>query len=120
MINYMYISGAAGSGGRIFFGSRTSEMGRAHIDTGVCEQNPPLEKKTDIGTLAFGAFKPRAARFARRRAPAAWRSDPLMRGFYYHFSNLCFNKSQNLNEFSAAHVAISFVSSEIMRFRLLK
>ena len=44
----------------------------------------------------------------------------FMYGFYHHFNNLRFNKSRNLNDYSAAHVVVSFVSSELMKCRLLK
>ena len=44
----------------------------------------------------------------------------FMYGFYYHFNNLRFKKSQNVKECSAAHEVISFVSSETFKCRLLK
>ena len=44
----------------------------------------------------------------------------IMCGFYYRFNNLRFKQSQHINDFSAAHVVILFVSSEIMKCRLLK
>ena len=44
----------------------------------------------------------------------------LMYGFYNHFNNLRFKKTRNLDDYSAAHVVISFVSREIMICRLLK
>ena len=37
-----------------------------------------------------------------------------------HFNNLHFKKSQHINDCSAAHVAMLFVSSEIMKCRWLK
>ena len=37
----------------------------------------------------------------------------------YHFNNLRFNKSQHTSDFPAARVVISFVSSDILNFRLL-
>ena len=37
-----------------------------------------------------------------------------------HFNNLCFRKSQNINDCSNAHVAILFVSSKVLKRRLLK
>ena len=40
-------------------------------------------------------------------------------GFYHHFNNLCFRKRTSMT-CSAAHVVISFVSSDILRCRLLK
>ena len=41
-------------------------------------------------------------------------------GFYYQFSILPVNKSQHNNVCSAAHVVMSTVSSDILKFRLLK
>ena len=38
----------------------------------------------------------------------------FMYEFYYHFNNLRFKRTQNINACSAAHVVISFVSSDIM------
>ena len=43
-----------------------------------------------------------------------------MYGFNHHFNNQRLNKSQNLNDCLAAHVVVSFVSSESMTCRLLK
>ena len=43
-----------------------------------------------------------------------------MSGFYYHFNNLRFNKSQSIKGCSAAHVVASFVSSEPLNCRSLK
>ena len=43
-----------------------------------------------------------------------------MCGFYYHFNNLRFNQSQQINEFPAAHVIVLFALSEILKGRLLK
>ena len=43
----------------------------------------------------------------------------FMHWFYYHFKNLRFGKSQHINVFSAAHVFMYVVSSEIMKRRLL-
>ena len=37
-----------------------------------------------------------------------------------HFNNLRFNKSQNINDLSAAHVAVLFDLRESMQCRLLK
>ena len=51
---------------------------------------------------------------------AALRLTCLMYGFYLHFHNLRFNKTQSIDESSAAHVVISIVSSEQLRCRLLK
>ena len=39
---------------------------------------------------------------------------------YYHFNNLRFNNSQNLNDVSAAHEVVCFVPSENLKCRLLK
>ena len=39
----------------------------------------------------------------------------FMFGFSYHFNNLRFTQSQNLNDRSAAHVVSLFVSSEILK-----
>ena len=44
----------------------------------------------------------------------------LMCGCYYHLNNLRFNKSQNNNDVSAAHVVMCVVSSDIMECRWLK
>ena len=43
-----------------------------------------------------------------------------MYGFYYHFNNLRFKQTQQINDCSAAHVVIPFVSSKHLRCRLLK
>ena len=34
---------------------------------------------------------------------------------YNQFNNLHFNKSQNLDDFSAARVVVSFISSELVK-----
>ena len=44
----------------------------------------------------------------------------IMYGFCDHFNNLRFERSQSLNDLPAAHVVISFVSSDMMNCRLLK
>ena len=44
----------------------------------------------------------------------------FMYGFYYHFNNLRFNKPQHINDLSAAQGNISFISSDILKWRLLK
>ena len=54
-----------------------------------------------------------------RRSPVSAARE-IMCGFYYHFNNLRFNKSQNINDSSAAHAVISFASSEHLKCRLLK
>ena len=41
-------------------------------------------------------------------------------GFYYQFDNLRFITSQNFNDVSAACVAVCFVSSKVLKCRLLK
>ena len=38
-----------------------------------------------------------------------------MYGLYHHFNSLRFNKTQSINETSAAHVVIQFASSEILK-----
>ena len=43
-----------------------------------------------------------------------------MCGFFYHFNNLRFKQPQSLNDFPAAHVVSSFVSSETLKCRLLR
>ena len=43
-----------------------------------------------------------------------------MYGVYYHFNNLRFGKSRNIDDCSAANVVVSFVSSEFMKCRLPK
>ena len=43
-----------------------------------------------------------------------------MYGFYSHFNNPRFDKSQNIDDSSAANVGISFVSSEHLKCRLLR
>ena len=44
----------------------------------------------------------------------------LVHGFYCNFNNLRFNKSQNTNDESAAHVVVYAVSGDIVTCRLLK
>ena len=44
----------------------------------------------------------------------------LVYGFCYHFNDLLFSKTQHINDNSAAHVVVSFVSSEILKCRSLK
>ena len=39
----------------------------------------------------------------------------FMYGFYYNFKNLHFRKSQNIDDCSAAHVVICFISSEVLK-----
>ena len=39
---------------------------------------------------------------------------------YFHFNNLRFKQTQNATDSSAAHVLVSFVSSEIRKCRLSK
>ena len=43
-----------------------------------------------------------------------------MSGFCSHFNNLRFRQSQNIKDFSAAHVVVSFVSSETPKCSLSK
>ena len=43
-----------------------------------------------------------------------------MYGLYYHFKNQRFKSSQRIHDLSAAHVVLSFASSEILKSRLLK
>ena len=43
-----------------------------------------------------------------------------MYGFSYHFNNLRFNITQDINDCSAAHVVVAFVSSGILKCRFLK
>ena len=50
---------------------------------------------------------------------AAWPNVNVSYRFYYHFNNLRFKQDTNINDLSAAHVAISFVSSEHVKCRLL-
>ena len=51
--------------------------------------------------------------------PAASSRLLFVYGCYYHFNNLRFKKSQNLNYYSAAHVVVDCVSSWILKCRLL-
>ena len=53
-------------------------------------------------------------------SPAGNRAPPPSSRTGFRLNNLRFNESQKRNVYSAAPVAISFVSSEIMKCRLLK
>ena len=53
--------------------------------------------------------------------PISSRQTPvLMYGSYYNFKNIRFNKSQHINDLSAAHVDIHYISREMLTCRLLK
>ena len=44
----------------------------------------------------------------------------FMYGFYYHLNSQRFKQSHDINDYSAAHVVSCFVSSELLKCRLLK
>ena len=88
-------------------------------DLGIPHSGSLSQERLDT-MLLIEHLKEKAGKREGGWASREWK-EQFMHGFYYYyFNNLRFNKSQNINELSAADVFISFVSSELLRCRLLK
>ena len=103
------------------YSTAASDSDGIHFTNAAGSRRPSIEHSPLFGLLAH-PHNENTTQARLRRADAHWIAQRALRNlmyrFYYHFNNLHFNKTQHINDLTAANVVVSFVSSELLKCRL--